>query len=94
MCLRLHAPCYSVNELIVGPNILAAIGDDHKAQRKMLNPVFSITHMRYLTPVFYETMHRVCHLHVEFAEYDSDNRSSIARCAVQSPLKSRTGLKK
>ena len=92
MCLRLCAPGSSVNELIVGPNILAAVGDDHKAQRKMLNPVFSITHMRYLTPVFYETMHRVCRLHVEFVDHGSDNCSPTARCAVQSPLKSRTGL--
>ena len=25
----------------------------------MLNPVFSINHMRYMTPIFYQTAHRV-----------------------------------
>ena len=60
MCLRLCAPGSSVNELIVGPNILAAVGDDHKAQRKMLNPVFSIAHMRRMVPIFTKVVYQVC----------------------------------
>ena len=35
------------------------VGEHHKKQRKLLNPVFSINHMRYMTPIFYETVHRV-----------------------------------
>lgn len=34
-------------------------GDHHKKQRKLLNPVFSINHMRNLTPIFYEITHEV-----------------------------------
>jgi cytochrome P450 len=37
----------------------SAIGDAHRKQRKMLNPVFSIAHMRSMTPLFYEVIHRV-----------------------------------
>ena len=35
------------------------LGTTHRKQRKMLNPVFSIKHMRGLTPVFYGIAHRV-----------------------------------
>lgn len=34
-------------------------GDVHRRQRKMLNPVFSIMHMRHMLPVFYGVVHRV-----------------------------------
>lgn len=35
-------------------------GDLHRRQRKMLNPVFSIKHMRYMTPLFYRVAENVC----------------------------------
>lgn len=46
------------------PNLLTLptaifIGDHHRRQRKLLNPVFSIAHLRHLTPIFFEVMHRV-----------------------------------
>lgn len=34
-------------------------GDHHRKQRKMLNPVFSINHMRHMTPIFYRVARRV-----------------------------------
>ena len=34
-------------------------GARHRKQRKMLNPVFSIKHMREMTPIFYDIAHRV-----------------------------------
>ena len=39
--------------------ILVGTGDHHRRQRKLLNPVFSIAHMRNITPTFYEVMNRV-----------------------------------
>lgn len=36
----------------LGPGLLATIGDRHKKQRKMLNPVFSTAHMRDMVPLF------------------------------------------
>ncbi|CCL98495.1 uncharacterized protein FIBRA_00493 [Fibroporia radiculosa] len=40
--------------LMLGDGLLATIGEQHRKQRKMLNPVFSINHMRHMTPIFYE----------------------------------------
>jgi cytochrome P450 len=34
-------------------------GDRHKKQRKMLNPVFSAKHMKYMIPMFYDVSNRV-----------------------------------
>ncbi|KAI0342141.1 cytochrome P450 [Trametopsis cervina] len=46
-------------EMAFGPSLLSTMGDYHRRQRKMLNPVFSIAHMRDLTPIFYSTVHRL-----------------------------------
>ena len=35
------------------------VGEHHKKQRKMLNPVFSIAHMRRMIPIFNQVGHRV-----------------------------------
>jgi cytochrome P450 len=40
--------------------VLIISGDRHKKQRKMMNPVFSIKHMKLVTPLFYDIAHRVC----------------------------------
>lgn len=34
-------------------------GDKHRKQRKLLNPVFSIRHMRHMLPIFYGVVHKV-----------------------------------
>jgi hypothetical protein len=36
------------------------IGDHHKKQRKMLNPVFSTKHMKIMIPLFYKVVQEVC----------------------------------
>lgn len=38
---------------------MGSTGQQHKRQRKMLNPVFSTKHLREMTPIFYEVMQRV-----------------------------------
>ncbi|EJF60519.1 cytochrome P450 [Dichomitus squalens LYAD-421 SS1] len=40
------------NRLRFGPGLLATLGDAHRKQRKMLNPVFSPNHMRRIIPIF------------------------------------------
>lgn len=40
---------------------LRYVGSRHRQQRKMLNPVFSISHMRHMTPIFYTVVHKVRH---------------------------------
>ncbi|KAH9930173.1 cytochrome P450 [Amylocystis lapponica] len=41
------------NLLAFGPGLLSTLGNHHKKQRKMLNPVFSMNHMRHMLPIFY-----------------------------------------
>ncbi|KAH8101251.1 cytochrome P450 [Cristinia sonorae] len=43
----------------LGPGLLGIYGDHHRKQRKLLNPVFSIAHMRNITPVFYQVAYRL-----------------------------------
>ncbi|KAF8594567.1 cytochrome P450, partial [Ceratobasidium sp. AG-I] len=47
--------CSSINNLSFGPGLLATLGEVHKAQRKMLNPVFTAKHMKALMHRFVET---------------------------------------
>ncbi|KAI8972816.1 cytochrome P450 [Trametes punicea] len=44
---------------IFGPGLLSTLGEHHRRQRKMLNPVFSINHMRHMTPIFYGVCHKL-----------------------------------
>ena len=58
--LTLLTCSYRGGKLILGPGLLATIGDVHRRQRKMLNPVFSAAYMRGLTPFFYSIVAKVC----------------------------------
>ncbi|KAK7038700.1 hypothetical protein VNI00_010584 [Paramarasmius palmivorus] len=40
------------NQLLFGKGLLSTLGEHHRRQRKMLNPVFSIAHMREMIPTF------------------------------------------
>ncbi|PPR00377.1 hypothetical protein CVT24_004439, partial [Panaeolus cyanescens] len=45
--------------LCFGEGLLGTLGDHHKKQRKMLNPVFSTAHMREMIPIFYTISHQL-----------------------------------
>ena len=45
--------------MLLGPGVLTTKGDQHKRQRKLLNPVFSAAHLRDMTHIFYKVAHRV-----------------------------------
>ncbi|KAL5476867.1 hypothetical protein ACEPAI_3053 [Sanghuangporus weigelae] len=47
----------SSTTLIFGKSLLSTLGDHHRKQRKMLNPVFSLKHMRDLLPIFNPIAH-------------------------------------
>ncbi|KAF8809815.1 cytochrome P450 [Phlegmacium glaucopus] len=47
------------NLLFFGPGLLGTLGDHHRKQRKMLNPVFSIAHMRGMIPTFYDVSYKL-----------------------------------
>ncbi|EIM84926.1 cytochrome P450 [Stereum hirsutum FP-91666 SS1] len=42
------------NAAIFGLGLLSTLGEHHRRQRKLLNTVFSIKHMRYMLPTFYK----------------------------------------
>ncbi|KAF9479975.1 cytochrome P450 [Pholiota conissans] len=48
------------NKLVFGEGLLSTLGDQHRKQRKMLNPVFSIAHMREMLLIFYDVSYKVC----------------------------------
>ncbi|RPD61500.1 cytochrome P450 [Lentinus tigrinus ALCF2SS1-6] len=47
------------NQIVVGPGLLGTLGEHHRKQRKMLNPVFSIAHMRHMIPIFNQVGRRL-----------------------------------
>ncbi|KAI5116491.1 hypothetical protein M0805_000625 [Coniferiporia weirii] len=49
----------ATNSLAIGKSLLSSLGEEHKKQRKMLNPVFSSKHMRDMLPVLYPIAHQL-----------------------------------
>ncbi|KAI0684490.1 cytochrome P450 monooxygenase [Cytidiella melzeri] len=43
-----------------GPGLPSVVGEQHKRQRKLLNPVFSTSQIRRITPALYRTVHALC----------------------------------
>ena len=39
--------------MLLGPGLLSTTGIQHKRQRKLLNPVFSVAHLRDMVQIFY-----------------------------------------
>ncbi|KAI0333104.1 cytochrome P450 [Cubamyces sp. BRFM 1775] len=49
----------SMFDVLTGPGLINTLGDQHRRQRKMLNPVFSAKHLREMTPIFNAVTHRL-----------------------------------
>ncbi|KAI5117682.1 hypothetical protein M0805_003472 [Coniferiporia weirii] len=47
------------NNLTTGKSLTSTLGEEHKKQRKMLNPVFSSKHMRDMLPMLYPIAHQL-----------------------------------
>ncbi|EJC98496.1 cytochrome P450 [Fomitiporia mediterranea MF3/22] len=72
--------------LTMGPSLLATQGEVHKKQRKMLNPVFSLKHMRDILPMFYPITYKLCDiLETEVAKGEKyvDVMKWISRSALE-----------
>ncbi|KNZ74707.1 Cytochrome P450 4F12 [Termitomyces sp. J132] len=65
------------NKAIFGPGLVATIGDHHKKQRKIVNPVFSVTQLRQLTPIIYEVADKVCVLDREATRCEEETGRSV-----------------
>jgi len=48
-----------VARMFFGPGLLSTAGHAHSRQRKLLNPVFSINHMRHMLPIFYDVVSKL-----------------------------------
>ncbi|GBE84055.1 Docosahexaenoic acid omega-hydroxylase CYP4F3 [Sparassis crispa] len=48
-----------LNRIVFGTSLISTLGEAHRTQRKMLNPVFSIAHMRYMLPIFYNVANKL-----------------------------------
>ncbi|KAJ6631437.1 cytochrome P450 [Mycena sp. CBHHK59/15] len=47
------------HKLINGAGLLGTMGDQHKKQRKMLNPLFAVKHLKGFTPLFFKTSQKM-----------------------------------
>ncbi|RPD55331.1 cytochrome P450 [Lentinus tigrinus ALCF2SS1-7] len=45
--------------VLLGPGVLSTRTGQHRRQRKLLNPVFSVAHLRNMTHIFYSIAHKV-----------------------------------
>ncbi|KAJ3527750.1 hypothetical protein NMY22_g9670 [Coprinellus aureogranulatus] len=55
-----ESPGFTIGaDVSLGRGLLATSGAMHRRQRKMLNPVFSISHMREMIPIFYDVAEKV-----------------------------------
>ncbi|KAI0717427.1 cytochrome P450 [Cerioporus squamosus] len=46
-------------QVILGPGLLGTHGEQHRRQRKMLNPVLSTKHLRAMMPIVYSVIYKV-----------------------------------
>ncbi|KAL4249729.1 Cytochrome P450 superfamily protein [Abortiporus biennis] len=69
-----------------GPGLLSVYGETHRRQRKILNPVFSINHMRQMTPMFYRVAHKLSDavaVQVKDSQRDLDMLRWVGRAALE-----------
>ncbi|KAG5653381.1 hypothetical protein H0H81_000768 [Sphagnurus paluster] len=65
---------FATNHLVFGEGLIACHGEQHRKQRKMLNPVFSINHLRHMVPIFYEIANK---LHASIGTYVADSPREV-----------------
>lgn len=53
------------NKVIFGPGLVATTGEQHKRQRKLVNPMFSTLQLRRLVPIFYEIAEKLSNVLAE-----------------------------
>ncbi|KAG1829189.1 cytochrome P450 [Suillus variegatus] len=68
----------SCNKLIFGDGLISTLGEQHRKQRKMLNPVFSTANMRELLPVIQTISHQLKSILV--SNLPSRSEDDHARC--------------
>ncbi|TFK95447.1 hypothetical protein BDV98DRAFT_608955 [Pterulicium gracile] len=69
------------NRLAFGHGLLGALGDTHRKQRKILNPVFSNAQMRNFAPIFYSLSYQKIISTSQFTE--GNMRPWISKIALE-----------
>ncbi|KAJ3550671.1 hypothetical protein NMY22_g306 [Coprinellus aureogranulatus] len=68
-----------VNSAVFGQGLLSTLGEQHRKQRKILNPVFSAAHMREITPIFHGVVDRLDKSMTELVTQGVDEASEDQR---------------
>ncbi|KAJ7745984.1 cytochrome P450 [Mycena metata] len=69
-----------------GEGILSSLGEQHRKQRKMLNPVFSVAHLRHMVPLFFgvgKRVQAVLESKVQNGPQEVDMLLWMTRCALE-----------
>jgi cytochrome P450 len=72
--------------VLFGPGLFDTDGYHHRKQRKLLNPVFSIGHMRSIIPIFYDVVDQLegaLSRRVQDGPQEIDLLAWMARCALE-----------
>lgn len=70
------------NAATFGLGLLSTLGEHHRRQRKLLNPVFSIKHMRFMLPTFHRISRQASPLQATLYFLNSDVRGSLCLSAA------------
>ncbi|THH32676.1 hypothetical protein EUX98_g1523 [Antrodiella citrinella] len=76
----------SFNSLAFGDSLLSSLGERHRRQRKILNPVFNTNHMRYMVPTFYRItnqLRKALSNEVKDGQHEIDMLSWMTRAALE-----------
>ncbi|KAJ3775024.1 cytochrome P450 [Lentinula raphanica] len=76
----------SSGAILFGKGLLSTVGEDHQKQRKILVPVFSITHVRSMIPIFYnvaDQLQNALSQRVQSGPQEIDLLSWMARTALE-----------
>ncbi|GAA5911789.1 cytochrome P450 [Sporobolomyces salmoneus] len=64
--------------MILGKGVLFAEGDDHRRQRRILQPAFSPSHIRALGPVFFEHAYKLRDIWTNLVKTGQDDEKAFA----------------
>ncbi|RDB25854.1 Docosahexaenoic acid omega-hydroxylase CYP4F3 [Hypsizygus marmoreus] len=76
----------AANRVSFGYGLLGTLGDVHRRQRKMLNPLFSIAHMRHMVPMFYDVgnkLHNAIQINVASGPQEIEILRWMTRAALE-----------
>lgn len=71
--------------LVFGISLFSTRGDQHRKYRKMMNPVFSVAHLRDMIPMFYDVANKI-HMAIEKDLADGPHDIDILRWMTRAAL--------